>query len=56
MKGKTHSTEFPRQWLDGIFLHEGTQIANATICERKGYLMTETEKYLFDVHGAGPWR
>ena len=22
-----------------------------TYCERKGYLMTETEKYLFDVHG-----
>ena len=24
---------------------------NRSICERKGCLMTETEKYLFDVHG-----
>ena len=55
MKGKTQSSEFPRLNLDRIFFLEGTQIANATSCERKGYFMTETEKYLFDDHGASPW-
>lgn len=40
----------------GTVLRYCANVALSRICERKGCLMTETEKYLFDVHGAGPWR